>query len=164
MDAHASTCTSCGHGPAVVAEQSDTLDVFRLVGEYWAIRFEGRACNVRDSKGLGYLAQLLRVPGREVYALDLIADPARVTCPPKDPCGHGGCTDAYAVAERARLSVTRAIRRAQARVAACHPSLGRHLETTIRTGTYCAYVPDSRLPSTWDLGCVPDQSGGMRRT
>jgi tetratricopeptide (TPR) repeat protein len=51
--------------------------------------------------------------------------------------------------ERARLSVTRAIRQAMARIAQNSPSLGEHLETAIHTGTYCVYRPDSRLALTW---------------
>ena len=31
------------------------------------------------------------------------------------------------------------------------PALGAHLEATIRTGTYCAYVPDPRVPVAWRL-------------
>jgi hypothetical protein len=49
---------------------------------------------------------------------------------------------AASTSERARASVTRAIRQAIARVAEHHPELGQHLDQTIRTGTYCAYVPD----------------------
>lgn len=126
-------------------------DVFRRIGECWAVRFDGVECLVRDAKGLGYLARLLGQPGREVHALDLV-EPRGARCEPADDCDHDeACEDAYLVVERARLSVTRAIRRAQARLAACHPSLGRHLDTTIRTGTYCAYVPDARLPITWQV-------------
>ena len=44
--------------------------------------------------------------------------------------------------ERARVSVTRAIRGAIDRVSAESPALGSHLEATIRTGTYCSYTPD----------------------
>ena len=147
MDTLTSTCTTCGHGSSPVGVGNPNVEEFRLVGEYWAIRFEGRTCNVRDGKGLGYIAQLLRVPGRELHALDLLAAEADEAA-----CHHDDCdADAYAVAERARLSVTRAIRRAQARIAACHPILGRHFDTTIRTGTYCSYVPDSRMPIGWDI-------------
>jgi hypothetical protein len=53
-------------------------------------------------------------------------------------------------AERARLNATRAIRAAMANVARVHPALGRHLAATIRTGRYCAYVPDPRLPIRWE--------------
>jgi hypothetical protein len=52
-------------------------------------------------------------------------------------------------AERARVSVTRAIRNAIDRLSAESPALGGHLEATIRTGTYCSYTPDPRAPITW---------------
>jgi predicted ATPase len=58
---------------------------------------------------------------------------------------------AASVAERARLNVSRAIRSAMARIADNHPELGRHLEATIRTGTFCSYIPDTRTPPTWQL-------------
>jgi hypothetical protein len=54
-------------------------------------------------------------------------------------------------AERARASVTRAVRQAMARIRAQHPPLGAHLERTIRTGTYCSYLPDPRVPVAWKL-------------
>ena len=53
--------------------------------------------------------------------------------------------------ERARSGVTRAIRQAIARVAEHHVDLGAHLDRTIRTGTYCAYSPDPRAPTRWQL-------------
>jgi tetratricopeptide (TPR) repeat protein len=56
---------------------------------------------------------------------------------------------AGSASERARLSVTRAIRLAMARIAEHSPALGQHLETTIHTGTYCAYRPDTRVPVEW---------------
>ena len=54
-------------------------------------------------------------------------------------------------AERARLNVTRAIKTALANIAQNHPALGDHLHVTVRTGTYCVYSPDPRLPITWQL-------------
>jgi hypothetical protein len=54
-------------------------------------------------------------------------------------------------AERARLNATRAIRAAMANLAAANPSLGRHLASTVRTGRYCSYTPDPRLPIAWEL-------------
>jgi tetratricopeptide (TPR) repeat protein len=56
---------------------------------------------------------------------------------------------AGSAAERARASVTRAVRHAMRRIRAQHPSLGAHLERAIRTGTYCAYLPDPRVPVAW---------------
>ncbi len=51
--------------------------------------------------------------------------------------------------ERARISVTRAIRTALDRLAGEAPTLARHLEATVRTGTYCSYTPDPRAPIIW---------------
>ncbi len=53
---------------------------------------------------------------------------------------------AASTSERARVSVTRAVRQAMVRVGEHHPELGEHLDRTIRTGTYCAYIPDARAP------------------
>jgi hypothetical protein len=56
---------------------------------------------------------------------------------------------AASTSERARAGVTRAVRQAMARIGEHHPSLGEHLGLTVRTGTYCAYVPDPRAPTSW---------------
>jgi len=52
-------------------------------------------------------------------------------------------------AERARVNITRAIKLALREIDEHHPALGRHLSTTIKTGTYCSYTPDVRMPITW---------------
>ena len=56
---------------------------------------------------------------------------------------------AASASERARAAVTRAIRQAMARIGENNPVLGEHLSRTIRTGTYCAYLPDPRAPARW---------------
>ena len=56
---------------------------------------------------------------------------------------------AASASERARSGVTRAIRQAMARIGEYHPQLGEHLNRAVRTGTYCAYVPDPRAPTAW---------------
>ena len=53
--------------------------------------------------------------------------------------------------ERARQSVTRAIRTALGRIADYHPSLGHLLARQIRTGTYCSYQPDADDTLQWSL-------------
>jgi tetratricopeptide (TPR) repeat protein len=58
---------------------------------------------------------------------------------------------AAAAAERARVSVTRAIRTAMARIREHSQALGSHLDRTIRTGTFCAYAADPRAPADWRL-------------
>jgi hypothetical protein len=49
---------------------------------------------------------------------------------------------AGAAPERARVSVTRALRQAIGLIAEHHTALGTHLERAIRTGVYCSYLPD----------------------
>lgn len=53
--------------------------------------------------------------------------------------------------ERARISVTRVIKAALARIGDESPELKHHFASTVRTGTYCSYNPDPRLPVRWEL-------------
>ena len=57
-------------------------------------------------------------------------------------------------ADRARSAVTHRLRSTIERVASLDPALGRHLETSITTGTYCSYRPDP--PIEWQV----DSPGG----
>src|SRR5262249_36914934 len=52
-------------------------------------------------------------------------------------------------AERARVNITRAIKLALRKISEHHPALGQHLATTVKTGVYCSYTPDVRMPITW---------------
>ena len=54
-------------------------------------------------------------------------------------------------AERARVSVTRAIRSAVEKLGANDPTLGRHLDVTVKTGTFCSYQPEPGTPA-WTVG------------
>jgi len=56
---------------------------------------------------------------------------------------------AASASERARVGVTRAIRYAMVRIGEHHPLLGEHLNLSIRTGTYCVYLPDPRAVAAW---------------
>ena len=56
---------------------------------------------------------------------------------------------ASSAAERARVSVTRAIRAALGRIREQDATLADHLDATIRTGTFCSYNPDPRAPIDW---------------
>jgi pimeloyl-ACP methyl ester carboxylesterase len=187
--------------------------LFRREGEYWTVAFAGKIVRLRDAKGLGYLARLLRHPHREFHVLDLLvgdvqrpSDPAReddlATATPdagvvldepakrayrdriaeleaeieearrwNDPertaraereldaltrelaraVGLGGRDRrAASASERARVSVTKAVRGAVRRLADQHPELGRHLTLAVHTGTFCTYDPDPRVPASWD--------------
>ncbi|MEX1178262.1 MAG: hypothetical protein WEB09_07355 [Nitriliruptor sp.] len=62
---------------------------------------------------------------------------------------RGRRREAGSSSERARASVTRAIRYALGRIGEHHQPLATHLGRTLATGTYCSYVPDPRVPITW---------------
>jgi predicted ATPase len=61
---------------------------------------------------------------------------------------------AGSTAERARLSVTRAIKAAMQRISEHHTSLGELLGRSVRTGLFCCYVPDPGVPITWQFSIV----------
>ena len=56
---------------------------------------------------------------------------------------------ATSASERARSGVTRAVRKGIAQIGEHNPELGAHLDQAVRTGTYCAYVPDPSAPAAW---------------
>ncbi len=58
---------------------------------------------------------------------------------------------AASASERARVGVTRAVRKAIGQIGEHHPQLGEHLDRAIRTGTSCAYLPDPRASAGWRL-------------
>jgi hypothetical protein len=47
--------------------------VFIQVGDYWVIRYQGQSALVKATRGLNYLAYLLRRPGQEVHVTELLA-------------------------------------------------------------------------------------------
>jgi hypothetical protein len=47
---------------------------FRREGDYWTLAYRGELARLRDAKGLGYLACLLRHPGRELHVLELVRE------------------------------------------------------------------------------------------
>ncbi|MEW6471248.1 MAG: AAA family ATPase [Actinomycetota bacterium] len=86
---------------------SESINVFRLDGEYWTLTYGGRTARVADSKGLRDIAMLLARPGRELHVADLIAatDPPAVL--PDEPTRTAvlrrGPTDAV-IDDRARAA------------------------------------------------------------
>lgn len=54
-------------------------------------------------------------------------------------------------AERARVSVTRAIRGTIKRIAGYDERLGYELDHDIRTGAFCVYEPDPQRPTRWSV-------------
>ena len=58
--------------------------------------------------------------------------------------GLGGRSRRAEPAERARSAVTQRVRTTIRRLGDEHPELGRHLEASIKTGTYCSTGPSVR--------------------
>jgi tetratricopeptide (TPR) repeat protein len=58
---------------------------------------------------------------------------------------------AGSAAERARLNVSRAISTAVQKISEHHVRLGEILDQSVRTGTFCSYVPDPLAPTIWKL-------------
>jgi len=213
--------------------------VFRKEGEVWTLAYGDKIVRLRDSKGLGYIVYLLRNPGIEFHALDLIGgtiNPASRDSESESssnaPEGAwrethelsaGGLGDAGAMldaqskadyrrrlatlreeleeakergdiehaeksefeidaltrelsravglggrerragsaSERARLSVTRAIKATLEKIAENHAALAEMLARSIKTGTFCLYNPGSRYPVEWEFGAPSSGIAGL---
>jgi tetratricopeptide (TPR) repeat protein len=63
--------------PIAEGEQTEPAafnGVFRKEGEYWTVSWIGRETRLKPRKGFDYIARLLRHPGQEIPASDLIKD------------------------------------------------------------------------------------------
>ncbi len=107
-------------------------------GEYWTIAYDGAVFRLRDAKGLHCIAHLLGHPGQTVSAVDLLVTGPGAALPALDPA-------------HARVTITKRIRGAIAKIRLHHASLAHHLGTCIQTGTQCVYLPDPRHPRPWRL-------------
>lgn len=45
---------------------------FERCGDFWIVEFGGKTAQLRNSKGIGYLAVLLGNPGREIHSVELV--------------------------------------------------------------------------------------------
>ncbi len=68
-------------------------NLFRLDGDYWTIAYGGPALHLRDAKGLRFIAELLRQPGREIHVLDLARGGILADALSTAPSGHGLSVD-----------------------------------------------------------------------
>ena len=67
----AATTSAAGSGDGATSSRSSENGIFRKEGEYWTVGYGGKTFRLKDTKGLGYLAHLLRHPGAEFHVLDL---------------------------------------------------------------------------------------------
>src|SRR5216683_3204959 len=89
--------------------------IFRKEGEYWTLGHGDKSFRLKDTKGLGYLAHLLRHPGVEFHVLDLAEHAEReidaLTRELSRAVGLGGRgRRAASASERARQSITKTIK------------------------------------------------------
>jgi tetratricopeptide (TPR) repeat protein len=151
-EVHALELVGAGAGEARAAQLEDGLEVggFGAAGELLDARakaaYRQRLDELREEIDE---AETWNDPERAAQAqeeLDFIADELAAAV------GLGGRDrPAGSAAERARVNVTRAIKSALARIEIESPALGAHLHRTVRTGTFCSYSPDPRLPVPWQF-------------
>ena len=145
------TAPTSDQGESKRASVPATRATFRLEGDVWTIAFGAELCRLRDRAGLRCLAALLRRPGLQVLAADLVVLAGRAARHPASPDR-----------ERARARVTHAIRSAMRGLAEHHAALGEHLRATITTDTCCAYRPDPRCPVEWEAVTVAPVRGALQ--
>ena len=60
--------------PEIPAREANPPEfLFQKNGDFWNLAYEGKLISIRDSKGLVYIAELLRRPGQEIFAAELFA-------------------------------------------------------------------------------------------
>jgi tetratricopeptide (TPR) repeat protein len=60
-------------GDRVTGSRSSANGIFRKEGEYWTVGRDRNSFRLKDRKGLGYVAHLIRHPATEFHVLDLAA-------------------------------------------------------------------------------------------
>ena len=86
--------TRVAAGSSAASLASAHRGVFSRESEFWRIGFDRNAFNLKHTKGLAYIAQLLRFPATEFHVLDLVGGP-------------GGARDADEILSEARSSLPR---------------------------------------------------------
>ncbi len=72
VDTRSARLGSASTGDPRASVASTQKGVFRKEGEYWTVGYGGNAFRLKDTKGLGYLAHLIRHPAIEFHVLDLV--------------------------------------------------------------------------------------------
>lgn len=143
-------------------ERGDTADSIQAAGSGLAFAALGDAGEMLDARAKEAYRRRLAEIDEDIEEARALADSERQAQGETErdflvrelsrAVGLGGRDRrAGSASERARASVTRAVRSAMARIRDHHPSLGAHLDRSIRTGVHCAYVPDPRMPVQWKL-------------
>src|SRR5712675_846814 len=104
LETRSARSVSAGTGEPVPNVRSPQTGVLRKEGEYWTVGYGGNAFRLKDTKGLGYLAHLLRHPGVEFHVLDLVGGIAGQH--DEDETGKSGLPRGEEDLEKAGIHVT----------------------------------------------------------
>jgi tetratricopeptide (TPR) repeat protein len=141
---------SAGFGDRASASRSSENGIFRKEGEFWTVGCGNRAFQLRDTKGLAYIAHLLRHPGTEFHVLDLVGGMAAGGADELKQGDHR----AGSASDRARQSVTKTIKSVLERIAQSDAAVGEIFSRCIKTGTFCSYRPDPVSPIVWEFAAT----------
>jgi len=127
----------------------DLGDAGEMLDNQAKAAYRRRLSELRDEQAEAKaLGQIDRAEAAENEIEALIAELSRAT-------GLGGRNrTAASSSERARQSVTRAIKNALGRIADHHSALAQMLTRQIKTGTYCSYQPDPNCIVHWALAAT----------
>ncbi len=232
-ETQSSRSASPGTGEPAPSVRSAFLEgVFRKEGDYWTVGHGGEAFRLKDTKGFGYLAHLLRHPAAEFHVLDLVGivsprekdetsqplgglpqgnedrEKAGISITRLGDAGEmlderakfayrhrlselheeweeaqklgnakrveqmeqeidaltgelaravglgGRNRRAASASERARQSVTKAVKAVIQKVAQSDAALGDILSRCIKTGNFCSYRPDPDFPIAWEFAAA----------
>jgi hypothetical protein len=143
-------------GAATLREVDDRADSASTVGGFTD------AGEVLDPQAKAAYKQRLQELQAELEEAQAFNDPGRaeklreeidfLTQELVQAVGLGGrARKAASPVERARVNVTRAIRTAITKITDSHPALGQYLAQTIKTGTFCTYIPEPNLSVDWQF-------------
>jgi tetratricopeptide (TPR) repeat protein len=134
----------------LVASPDERIHVLALAGDGEAPLPETHAGEASDGKAIAAYRARLRTIDEALTAAEGRDDRARYDTLRREremlvaeisrAVGLGGrLRKVGSATERARINVTRRVREAVARIVEADAAMGRHLEQTIQTGTYCSY-------------------------
>ncbi|MGA9723242.1 MAG: hypothetical protein WBQ86_12365, partial [Candidatus Binatus sp.] len=141
-----------GAAPAPSADlQAEDLEVVSDLGD---------ASEVLDSRARDEYRRRLSELHAELEEAERNNDPGRaertrdeldsLTDGLRSALGLGGRSRRFTTeTERARATVTKSIRKSLERIQRSNHQLGAHLGTCIRTGSFCAYLPDPGRQPSW---------------
>jgi hypothetical protein len=150
-----------GATEAGIADSTESRAAVLTAEDLHASRLDGRDALIDPRARQAYRRRLAELEGDLQEARDW-NDPERAARAQEEidalteelarAAGLGGRgRRASTAAERARVSVTKAIKGAIKTVTRECPALGAHLAASVQTGRFCSYAPPGEAPPAWSL-------------